>query len=76
MMNNIPNREGTDRININKNKEGTKLKNLMQGPPLAFSDGQDKKEEGKEGRRKKIRSSFERYLNELNYHITHIKKHS
>lgn len=48
----------------------------MQGPPLAFSDEQDKKEEGKEGRRKKIRSSFERYLNELNYHITHIKKHS
>ena len=53
MMNNIPNREGTDRININKNKEGTELKNLMQGPPLAFSDEQDKKEEGKEGRRKK-----------------------
>jgi len=57
-----------------KIKKGPNLKkNLMQGPPLALSDGQDKKEEGKKGRRKKIRSSFERYLNELNYHITHIK---
>ena len=32
-----------------------------------------KRKKGRKEGEKKIRSSFQRYLNELNYHITHIK---